>query len=95
MNESLFSALGQSTTSRIAIERDAADPHFLANLNKLGPVRVDHHMQAIRPVSGCQSLLPPRVFLTAFFFSSRRRRTRNSSLKAANRLRTRGGCQTG
>jgi hypothetical protein len=34
----------------IAIERDGADPHFLANLNKLGPVRVDHHMQAIRPV---------------------------------------------
>jgi len=32
-----------------AIERDAVDPHFLANLNKLGPVRVDHHMQTIRP----------------------------------------------
>ncbi|KAH0584301.1 hypothetical protein H2248_009846 [Termitomyces sp. 'cryptogamus'] len=31
------------------IERDAHDPHFLANLNRLGPVRVDHHMERIRP----------------------------------------------
>jgi len=28
-----------------AIEKDAQDPHFLANLNRLGPVRVEHHMQ--------------------------------------------------
>jgi hypothetical protein len=33
----------------IAIERDAADPHLLANLNKLGPVRVDY-VQTIRAV---------------------------------------------
>jgi hypothetical protein len=34
-----------------AIQRDAKDPQFLANLNRLGPVRVDHHMQTIRTVS--------------------------------------------
>ncbi|KAF9533352.1 hypothetical protein CPB83DRAFT_469833 [Crepidotus variabilis] len=33
-----------------AIEKDAADPDFLANLSKLGQVRVDHHMKAVRPV---------------------------------------------
>ncbi|KAG6919984.1 hypothetical protein DXG01_013333 [Tephrocybe rancida] len=27
------------------IERDAQDPDFLANLTRLGPVRVDHHME--------------------------------------------------
>ncbi|KAF8883432.1 hypothetical protein BD779DRAFT_1626304 [Infundibulicybe gibba] len=31
------------------IDDDAADPHFLSNLNRLGPVRVDHHMEATRP----------------------------------------------
>jgi hypothetical protein len=36
-----------------AIQRDAKDPQFLANLNRLGPVRVDHHMQTIRTVSFC------------------------------------------
>jgi hypothetical protein len=36
--------------SKLAIERDAADPHFLANLNKLGPVRVDHMQNPIRAV---------------------------------------------
>ena len=33
-----------------AIERDAADPDFLSNLSRLGPVKVDHHMQTVRPV---------------------------------------------
>lgn len=36
---------------KLAIERDSQDPHLLANLNRLGPVRVDHHMQAVRLVS--------------------------------------------
>ncbi|KAF5331143.1 hypothetical protein D9619_005745 [Psilocybe cf. subviscida] len=31
-----------------AIDKDAGDPDFLANLNRLGPVRVDHHMEPIR-----------------------------------------------
>jgi len=35
----------------IVIQRDARDPQLLANLSKLGPVRVDHHMQTIRTVS--------------------------------------------
>lgn len=34
---------------QVAIEQDAADPHFLQKLNQLGPVKVDHHMQTIRP----------------------------------------------
>ncbi|KAF9476596.1 hypothetical protein BDN70DRAFT_159988 [Pholiota conissans] len=29
-----------------AIEKDAGDPDFLSNLSRLGPVRVDHHMQS-------------------------------------------------
>ncbi|PPR01221.1 hypothetical protein CVT24_006048 [Panaeolus cyanescens] len=32
-----------------AIQRDAGDPDFLANLQKLGQVKVDHHMKTIRP----------------------------------------------
>jgi hypothetical protein len=35
----------------LAIEKDAFDPHFLASVQKLGPVRVDHHMRTVRPVS--------------------------------------------
>lgn len=31
-----------------AILRDARDPQLHANLNRLGPVRVDHHMQTVR-----------------------------------------------
>ncbi|KAF8638496.1 hypothetical protein AX16_010479 [Volvariella volvacea WC 439] len=31
-----------------AVLQDAKDPHFLANLSKLGQVQVDHHMQTIR-----------------------------------------------
>ncbi|KAF8964656.1 hypothetical protein BDZ97DRAFT_1814929 [Flammula alnicola] len=41
-----------------AIENDAADPDFISNLNRLGPVRVDHHMQAIHP----QGSNPTRLF---------------------------------
>jgi hypothetical protein len=33
-----------------AILRDARDPQLHANLNRLGPVRVDHHMQTVRTV---------------------------------------------
>lgn len=31
--------------------RDASDPQFLANLRKLGAVKVDHHMQTMRVAS--------------------------------------------
>ncbi|KAI0315838.1 hypothetical protein OF83DRAFT_317838 [Amylostereum chailletii] len=37
-----------SETKDAAIERDAQDPHLLANLKALGQVRVDHHMQSVR-----------------------------------------------
>ncbi|KAM5539050.1 hypothetical protein V8D89_007273 [Ganoderma adspersum] len=40
-----------SDTKDEAILRDAHDPQFLANLSKLGPVRVDHHMQTIQPAA--------------------------------------------
>ena len=32
------------------IEKDAQDPHLLANLRQLGPVNVDHHMKSFRHV---------------------------------------------
>lgn len=31
------------------IHQDSKDPQFLSNLGRLGPVRVDHHMHAVRP----------------------------------------------
>lgn len=34
-----------------AIEHDSRDPHFLAKLNRLGPVRVDHSIRTYKPVS--------------------------------------------
>jgi len=40
-----------SETKDEAIERDSRDPQFMANLSKLGPVKVDHHMQTIRPAA--------------------------------------------
>ncbi|KAG7452689.1 uncharacterized protein BT62DRAFT_1070429 [Guyanagaster necrorhizus] len=43
------------------IERDAQDPHFLSNLNKLGPVRVDHHMQSFQPAASKSSMLRSRA----------------------------------
>lgn len=41
----------RSTFITTVIQRDARDPQLLANLNRLGPVRVDHHMQTVRTVS--------------------------------------------
>jgi hypothetical protein len=41
----------------IAIEEDSKDPQFMSNLNRLGPVRVEHqhvlrpHMHTVWPVS--------------------------------------------
>ncbi|KAI0637142.1 hypothetical protein C8Q77DRAFT_550541 [Trametes polyzona] len=42
---------GASETKTEAIEQDSKDPHLLANLSKLGQVRVDHHMQAVKPAA--------------------------------------------
>ncbi|KAH9834069.1 uncharacterized protein C8Q71DRAFT_687408, partial [Rhodofomes roseus] len=41
--------LRASETKNESIERDAKDPQFMAMLSKLGPVKVDHHMQTVRP----------------------------------------------
>ncbi|KAL1748128.1 hypothetical protein HDZ31DRAFT_60662 [Schizophyllum fasciatum] len=40
-----------SETKNDAIMEDAGDPHLLANLRKLGAVKVDHHMQTVRVAS--------------------------------------------
>ncbi|PCH35588.1 hypothetical protein WOLCODRAFT_139965 [Wolfiporia cocos MD-104 SS10] len=40
-----------SETRDAAIDRDSRDPQFMANLSRLGPVKVDHHMQTIRPAA--------------------------------------------
>ncbi|TFK55232.1 hypothetical protein OE88DRAFT_1732488 [Heliocybe sulcata] len=37
-----------SETKDEEITRDAIDPQFMANLSRLGAVKVDHHMQTIR-----------------------------------------------
>jgi len=37
-----------SETKDEEITRDAIDPQFMANLSRLGAVRVDHHMQTVR-----------------------------------------------
>ncbi|KAI0664982.1 hypothetical protein C8Q70DRAFT_1049168 [Cubamyces menziesii] len=51
-----------SETKNDAIERDSKDPDFLANLSKLGQVKVDHHMQTIRPAaSQAQQLFQTRL----------------------------------
>ncbi|KAI0693746.1 hypothetical protein BC835DRAFT_1352715 [Cytidiella melzeri] len=40
-----------SETRTEAIEQDSRDPHFLAKLNRLGPVKVDHHMRSYQPAA--------------------------------------------
>ncbi|KAJ7632439.1 hypothetical protein FB45DRAFT_503176 [Roridomyces roridus] len=40
-----------SETKNQAIKQDAMDPQFLSKLSQLGPVKVDHHMQAVRPAT--------------------------------------------
>ncbi|KAI9457803.1 hypothetical protein BJY52DRAFT_1271413 [Lactarius psammicola] len=43
------------------IQRDARDPQLLANLNRLGPVRVDHHMQTVRTQARFKELFQSRA----------------------------------
>ncbi|KAF8061530.1 hypothetical protein FPV67DRAFT_283858 [Lyophyllum atratum] len=50
-----------SETRTQDIEKDAQDPDFLANLTRLGPVRVDHHMQTIRPATEVGQLFKSRT----------------------------------
>jgi hypothetical protein len=71
-----------------AIEKDARDPHFLANLQQLGPVKVDHHMKTVRPV--CATLFRDLLrWLTAacpWFYECRnqQRQTLHNYLKRVN-----------
>lgn len=44
------------STNCVDIEQDARDPHFLANLSRLGPVRVNHSKETTRPVGYIFSL---------------------------------------
>jgi len=44
-----------------AILRDARDPQLHANLNRLGPVRVDHHMQTVRTQAHVTELFQSRA----------------------------------
>lgn len=64
-----------------AIERDARDPQFMANLSKLGQVRVDHHMQTVRPVSAYSM----SVYHICPEWSCYRDRTQNA-FRASSRL---------
>ncbi|KAI0747950.1 hypothetical protein C8Q80DRAFT_704601 [Daedaleopsis nitida] len=51
-----------SETRSEAIERDSHDPQLLANLTKLGPVAVDHHMQTIHPAgASTQHIIQSRL----------------------------------
>ncbi|KAJ3717642.1 hypothetical protein DFJ43DRAFT_1099095 [Lentinula guzmanii] len=44
-----------------AIEDDARDPHFMSNLSRLGAVKVDHHMQAVRPHQKSREMIESRI----------------------------------
>ncbi|CAA7267629.1 unnamed protein product [Cyclocybe aegerita] len=59
-----------------AIERDAGDPDFMANLSRLGQVRVDHHMQPVRLQSPSTTKL----------FESRAEAVNESSQPTRNKL---------
>ncbi|KAJ7738490.1 hypothetical protein DFH07DRAFT_840984 [Mycena maculata] len=47
-----------SETKNDAIEQD---PQFLSKLSQLGPVRVDHHMYAVRPAAQTNHMFNSRV----------------------------------
>ncbi|KAF7304685.1 hypothetical protein MKEN_01182600 [Mycena kentingensis (nom. inval.)] len=50
-----------SDTKNDAIIQDSKDPQLLQNLSKLGQVRVDHHMQAVRPAQLARNQLNART----------------------------------
>ncbi|KAJ3886427.1 hypothetical protein GG344DRAFT_57475 [Lentinula edodes] len=43
-----------------AIEVDSRDPHFMSNLSRLGVVKVDHHMKAVRPHQRSRDMIESR-----------------------------------
>ncbi|KAL4267292.1 hypothetical protein AB1N83_000852 [Pleurotus pulmonarius] len=49
-----------SETKNEAIEKDGFDPHFLSNLSRMGQVKVDHHMQAVRPADDATRIFETR-----------------------------------
>jgi len=76
VNKIFVSAAQAITSDFIAIARDVADPHLLANLNKLGPVAVDHHMQPFRKEAS----------ITKQLFESRQLEESETQLPTRNRL---------
>ncbi|KAJ7098101.1 hypothetical protein B0H15DRAFT_824103 [Mycena belliarum] len=54
-----------SESKKEVIHQDSKDPQFLSNLGRLGPVRVDHHMHAVRPV---RQVIGRRCSLRQFAF---------------------------
>ncbi|KAJ7285661.1 hypothetical protein C8J57DRAFT_1662398 [Mycena rebaudengoi] len=50
-----------SETKNDVIDRDSRDPQFLSKLQKLGPVRVDHHMQTVRTAELANQMFNSRV----------------------------------
>ncbi|GAW08450.1 hypothetical protein LENED_010509 [Lentinula edodes] len=42
------------------IEVDSRDPHFMSNLSRLGVVKVDHHMKAVRPHQRSRDMIESR-----------------------------------
>ena len=56
------------TDGTVAIKQDAADPDFLKNLHRLGPVTVDHHTKAFETVRCIARNAPDKVPLTHFLW---------------------------
>ncbi|KAJ7172666.1 hypothetical protein C8R46DRAFT_160180 [Mycena filopes] len=50
-----------SETKNDVIDQDSKDPQFLSKLSKLGPVRVDHHMQTIRTAELANQMFKSRT----------------------------------
>ncbi|KAI0303364.1 hypothetical protein B0F90DRAFT_1710466 [Multifurca ochricompacta] len=65
-----------SETKDEVIEKDAKDPHLLANLTRLGPVRVDHHMQTVKTQAHVKELFQSRFRAENEASSSRTPRNR-------------------
>ncbi|KAJ3564476.1 hypothetical protein NP233_g8269 [Leucocoprinus birnbaumii] len=63
-----------------AIEQDARDPHLLANLQSLGPVKVDHHMKPTRPEPAASNTA--RLFQARYRHEQDLEATRQSSRQA-------------
>lgn len=72
----------------LAILRDARDPQLHANLNRLGPVRVDHHMQTVRTVRFV-AFCALHSHLTICFFFGFAQASKHTSRSSSNLVRVR------